>query len=112
MSAALAAFLKRGSARQAVDRSLRLQGVYGWLNRLFPNDGARSVRPGEALGRVVDWLVDELSTGIGEIECRGLATQQEIAAPTPAVIARLRALSRRRIPKCMSLCGSFCIITA
>ena len=103
LSAALAAFLKRGSARQAVDRSLSLQGVYGWLNGLFPNDGARSVRSGEALGRVLDWLVDELSTGIGETECRGLATQQEIAAPTtPEVIARLRALSRRRIPKCMS----------
>ena len=94
LSAALAAFLKRGGARQAVDRSLRLQGVYGWLNRLFPNDGTGSVRPGEALGCVVDWLVDELSTGIGEIECRGLATQQEIAAPTPEVVAGLRALSR------------------
>ena len=93
LSTALAAFLERSRGRQA-DRSLRLQGVYGWLNRLFPDDGAGRVRPGEALGRMVDWLVDELSTGIGEIECRGLVTTQEIAMPTPEVVARLRALSR------------------
>ena len=94
LSAALAAFLDRGRGQQAVDRSLRLQGVYGWLNRLFADGGADRARLGEALGRVVDWLVDELSTGIGEIECHGLATAEEIAVPTPKVVARLRALSR------------------
>ena len=95
LSAALAALLKRGGGAQlSMDRSLRLQGVYGWLNGLLPNDGTKSLRSDETLGSVVDWLVDELSTGIGEIECRGLATQQEIAAPTPEVVARLRALSR------------------
>ena len=95
LSAALAAFLERGRAQHGVDRSLRLQGIYGWLDGLFPADGTGSpAYPGEALGRVVDWLLDELETGIGEIESGGLATEQEIAAPTPEVVARLRAMSR------------------
>ena len=97
LSAAVAAFLGPGRAATAQhpgDRSLRLQGIYGWLNRLFPDDGIRLVaHRREVLGRVVDWLLDEISTGIGEVEARGLATKQELAAPRPEVVARLRALS-------------------
>ena len=97
LSAAVAAFLGPGRSARAQhpgDRSLRLQGIYGWLNRLFPDNGIRLVsHRREALERVVDWLLDEISTGIGEVESLGLATKQEIAAPTPEVVARLRALS-------------------
>ena len=95
LSAALGAFLERDPTQQPIDRNLRFQGIYGWLDRLFRDeDGGPPRQPGVALGRVVDWLVDELSTGIGEIECRGLATDDEIAVPTPEVVARLRAMSR------------------
>lgn len=97
LSAAVAAFLAPGraaSAKHLGDRSLRLQGIYGWLNRLFMDDGIRLVaNHREGLEGLVDWLLDEISTGIGEIECYGLASKQEIEAPTGEVVSRLRALS-------------------
>ena len=93
LSAALTAFLGRGGVRQRTDRSLRLQGVYGWLSRLFPDHGG-TVRGTAALEGVVEWLLQELAQGIGEIECSGLVTAEEIAAASPEVVARLRGLSR------------------
>ena len=93
--AALFAQDGRRSAREASDVSLRLQGVYGSLKTLFPDDADPSpARKKAALERVVAWLLDEISMGIGGIECGGLATEAEIGAPTPEVIARLRALGR------------------
>ncbi|MDD9981623.1 MAG: DUF4338 domain-containing protein [Gammaproteobacteria bacterium] len=97
LSTALAAFLEVGRIPRSEHRnqSLRLQGIHGWLNRLFPDIGTRSpAHRREALERVVAWLLEEVSTGIGEIERRGLATEQEIAEPTRETVARLRALSR------------------
>lgn len=97
LSEALAVFLEVGRVPRSDhgDLPLRLQGIHRWLNRLFPGDQNRSpAHRRVALERVVDWLLAEVSTGIGEIECRGLASEQEIAAPTQETVARLRALSR------------------
>lgn len=98
LSAAVSAFLKqdrRATSWKTRDTSLRLQGVYRWLNRLVLDKNTKTpLNRREALERVVDWLLGEVSTGIGEIERRGLATEKEIASPTPAVIGRLRALSK------------------
>ena len=80
---------------EAGDAALRLQGVYQWLKAQFPlgvdaSPNAKRV----ALERVADWLLDGVTTAIGEIERRGLATDEEVAAPTPQVVERLRRLSR------------------
>lgn len=94
LAAALAAFLDGSRGQRLVDQSLRLQGVYGWLNRLLTEDDAELAHPRDALVRVVDWLTSEISIGINEIEHGGLATEQEVRVPTPEVVSRLRALSR------------------
>ena len=98
LSAALAASFDQNCESTSTERrdpSLRLQGVYGWLNTLLPEESIR-VPAGqrEALERVFNWLLEEVSIGVGEIEPRGLVTEQEIAAPTLEVVAKLRALSR------------------
>ena len=81
--------------REASAAALRAQGLYPWLKPHFPGGADPSpaaVRA--ALGRVVDWLSGGVSTALGEIERRGLATEAEIAAPTPRVVERLRHSSR------------------
>lgn len=83
------------TGRERGDSSLRLQGVYEWLRSLIPDDVDLSLDSKRAaLNRVADWLLQEVSTSIGEIECEGLATDKDIAVPTPEVVARLHALSR------------------
>ena len=98
LTCALAALFShdaRGTAQRPLDPSLRFQGVHGWLKALFLDETVPTpARKRAVLQRVVDWLLDEISTGIGEIECRGLATQDEIASPTAEIVARLRALSK------------------
>ena len=83
------------AAREASDPALRLQGVYQWLKEQLPAGVDPSPTTQRAsLNRVADWLLRGIATAIGEIECQGLATDREIAAPTPPVIERLRHLSR------------------
>ncbi len=82
-------------AREAGDPALRLHGIYRWLNPHVPVDvePSSAVRR-KALERVIDWLLEGVSTAIGEIERRGLATDEEVAAPTRQVVERLRHRSR------------------
>ena len=77
------------------DPALRLQGVYQSLSAQFPTGADLS--PAEqkiAMELVANWLQQGISTAIGEIECEGLATDEEVAAPSPGVIERLRSLSQ------------------
>ena len=83
------------AARERGDPALRLQGVYQSLKPHIDTITDPSTEDKRvALQRVVDWLLQGVSTAIGEIESRGLATAEEIDAPTPDVIERLRHLSR------------------
>ena len=86
---------ERRTALEASDSVLRFQGIYQWLKPQFPAgvDSSPATQRA-ALERVVDWLLQGISTAIGGIECEGLATDDEIAAPTPPVVERLRHLSR------------------
>ena len=77
-------------ARRATP-AFRFQGIYQWLKPQFtagvdPSPATKRA----ALQRVADWLLRGVSTAIGEIECQGLATDEEIAAPTPQVVEGLR----------------------
>ena len=81
--------------REAGDPALCMQGIYRWLG---PQFAAGADPPTEmkraALVRVVDWLLDGMSTAIGKIEPLGLATAEDLASPTQEVIDRLRHLSK------------------
>ena len=86
---------RQRAAHEARDPAPHCQGIYHWLKPHFP-DG---IEPSQAtkraaLERIVDWLLQGISTVIGEIECQGLATDEEIASPTAQVIAHLRNLGR------------------
>ena len=83
------------TAREARDPALRLQGLYQLLKSQFldgvtPSPAAKRA----ALEYVADWLLREVSAAIGEIEHQGLATDSEIAAPTPRIVERLRHLGQ------------------
>lgn len=82
------------SEREASDPALRLNAAYQRLKPWFPPgvDPSRAAKRG-ALQFVMEWLLQGVATGIGEIQCQGLATDEEIATPTPQVIERLRHLS-------------------
>ena len=83
------------AAREASDPALRGQGIHQWLKPLFPVDvDPSSASKQTALQRVSEWLLLGISTAIGEIECRGLVKDEEIAAPTQEVVQRLRYLGR------------------
>ena len=98
LAAALAQFLRQqlraGPIQGGAGRSLRLQGVHGWLGGLFPDHGTGLGGQRQALERVFEWLMGEVSTGIAEIERKGLTTEEEVTTPTHETVARLRALSR------------------
>ena len=80
---------------EASDPALRLQGVYQWLKPQFPlGVDASPTTKRAALERVADWLLEGVTTAIGEIHRRGLATDEEVAVPTPQVVERLRRLGR------------------
>ncbi len=86
---------KQRAERETSNAALRFQGIYKWLKPQFP-DG---VEPSEAsktsaLEHIADWLVQGVSIAIRQIETRGLASEQEIGAPTAEVIERLRHLGR------------------
>ena len=86
---------ERRAAREVTDPALRMQGVYQWLKQQFPVVRDPSPATQRAyLDGVIDWLMRGIATAIGEIEHHGLATEGEIAEPTPMVIERLRHLSR------------------
>ena len=84
------------AAREASDPALRIQGIYQWMKSQIPADVDPSPTiKRSALGRVIDWLLQGVSAAIGEIEWRGLASDEEIAVPTPQVVERLRHQSRK-----------------
>ena len=78
-------------AGEASDPAFRFQGIYEWLKPQFPAgvDPSPATKRA-ALQRVADWLLRGVSTALGEIECQGLATDEEVAAPTPQVVEGLR----------------------
>ena len=83
------------AAREASDPAIRFQGVYHSLSA--QSRLGVDLSPEEktiALERVVDWLQQGISAAVSEIECEGLATDEEIDEPTPGVIERLRSLSQ------------------
>lgn len=83
------------AAREASDPGLGFQGIYQWLRPEFPLDkDPPSEIKRAALRRVSDWLLEGVSDAIDEIASQGLATNEEIAAPTIEVVQRLRHLSR------------------
>ena len=82
-------------ARVVSDPALSIQGPYQWLLSLFPvhvDPSPESKRA--ALEGVTDWLLQGISTAIGEIEHQGLATPEDLALPTQETIDRLRHLSK------------------
>ncbi len=81
--------------REASDPSLGMQGPYRWLLPLFPVgvDPSQETKR-TALERLFAWLLQGISTAIGEIEHQGLATPEDLKAPTQEMIDRLRHLSR------------------
>ena len=82
-------------ARKTEDPVLRMQGIYQWLRPGFAAGADPSTETKRAaLVRVFDWLHQGMSTALGEIEPQGLATAEDLAAPTQEVIDRLRHLSR------------------
>ena len=82
-------------AREASDPALGMQGIYRWLRPQFTAGADPSTETKRAaLVRVVDWLLQGMSTAIGEIEHQGLATAEDLASSTREVIDRLRHLSR------------------
>ena len=82
-------------AREAREPLLRFHGVYQWLKHSLPADGEPTrADQRAALQRVLDWLLQGIADAIADIECRGLATDEQIAAPTPEVVEHLRQLSR------------------
>ena len=83
------------AVREASDHLFRFHGVYQWLKPAFPADAhPSSTAKRAALKRVSEWLHRGISEAIGDIECRGLATDEQIAAPTREVVDHLRHLSR------------------
>lgn len=82
---------KERAEREARDPALRLHGAYQWLKPQFPSgiDPSSADKRG-ALQFVIEWMLQAVATGIGEIQCQGLATDEELATPTPEVIKRLR----------------------
>ena len=77
------------------DPLLRRQGIYQWLKPLFQDGvGPPQETQRAALEQITDWLLQGIATALGEIECRGLVSHDEIASPSPHVIERLRRLGR------------------
>lgn len=81
--------------REARDPTFGMQGIYWFLRPLFkagvdPSTATKRA----ALERVVDWLLQGMSTAIGEIEHQGLATAEELVSPTQETVDRLRHLSK------------------
>ena len=81
--------------RESKNSGLRHQGIYQWLKPSLPTGGNPSSAGKRAtLERVLDWLLQGISTAIGEIESQGLVRDNEIALPSPQVVERLRDLGR------------------
>lgn len=81
--------------RELRDSGLRHQGIYQSLKANIPTGRVPSSAAKRAtLERVVDWLLQGISRSIGEIESKGLVTDDEIADPSPQIVERLRHLGR------------------
>ena len=83
-------------AREVSEPVLNMQGIYRWLLPLFPADtDPLPETKRTALDRVADWLLQGVSTAIGEIEHQGLAAPEELASPAQETIDRLRDLIKQ-----------------
>lgn len=98
LAAALAALFSADDRRQPRspdNPAVHLQGIYRNLLPLFPPGAKPSLEAQRAaLKRIADWLRDGISTAIGEIEPQGLATPEDLAAPSQETINRLHDLTR------------------
>ena len=98
LAEALAALFEPPKERRAHETHepvLRFHGVYQWLKPALPADGEPThADKRAALQRMLDWLLQGITDAIADIEYRGLATDEQIAAPTPRVVEHLRQLSR------------------
>ena len=84
---------KERAEREASDPALRFHGAYQWLKPKFqPGIDPSPADKRGALRFVTEWLLQGVATGIGEIQCQGLATDEELATPTPEIVQRLRRL--------------------
>ena len=83
------------TAIEARDPALWCQGIYQWLKPLFPGgvDPPQETKRA-ALERTADWLLRGISTAIGDIECHGLVSDEDVAHPSPQIIEHLRSLGR------------------
>ena len=82
-------------ARQVNEPALELQGVYQWLLPMFPAGNEPSQETMRtALERVLTWLLQGISTAIGEIEHQGLVTPEDLVLPTQETLDRLRYLTK------------------
>ena len=83
------------AARETRNHALRRQGIYQWLKPHFPDgdDPSRATKRA-ALEYIADWLLQSISTAIGEIECKGLVSHDDIACPSPHIIEELRHLGK------------------
>ena len=83
------------AVREARDPALRHQGVYQALKPHFPGElDPPPETKRYALERIIDWLLEAISTALDEIEPEGLVTQEEVVSPSPGVIDQLRHLGR------------------
>ena len=95
LTAALAALFAPPDPPGSGDPPLALQGIFRWLLPRFSSGEAPTPDDRRAaLDRVFDWLDAGIIEAIGEIEHQGLVTADDLAAPMPEVIDRLRRLSK------------------
>ena len=80
---------------QTNEPALALQGIYQWLLPLFPagTEPSQETRRA-ALERILEWLLQGVSTAFGEIEHKGLVAPEDLASPTQETIDRLRHLTK------------------
>ena len=83
------------AARETRDHALRNQGIYQWLKPYLP-DGVDSPQETKraALERLVDWLLQGIATAVGEIECKGLVSQDDLTCPSSHIVEQLRRLGK------------------
>ena len=82
-------------AGHASEPALDLQGICQWLLPMFPLGTEPSQETKRAaLERVLEWLLQGISTAIGEIEHQGLVTPQDLASPTQETLDQLRHLAK------------------
>ncbi|MET2833052.1 Druantia anti-phage system protein DruA [Mesorhizobium shangrilense] len=92
---ALFAPAKRRRELERTDPLLEVQGLYNWLRPSLPTKtDPRNENKIAILKLVQEWLLNGIDEAVGEIEISGLMTEEEVRAPTDAVIDRLRRMSQ------------------